>query len=104
MSTERREQMAQQEPQKIEVKLPDSLIGGVYSNNAVITHTKEEFIMTFLMVSPPTGIVTSRVIMSPGHMKRFIRALQENVKRYEDNIGKIEEASVPKAKMGFKTT
>ena len=51
MSAERREQMAQQEPQKIEVKLPDNLIGGVYSNNAVIAHTKEEFIMTFLMVS-----------------------------------------------------
>jgi len=94
----------QQQPQQIEVKLPESLIGGVYSNNALITHTKEEFIMTFLMVSHPTGIVTSRVIMSPGHMKRFIKALQENVKNYEDNIGKIEVASEPKTKMGFRMT
>jgi Protein of unknown function (DUF3467) len=90
--------------QEIEIKLPDNLIGGAYSNNAVISHTKEEFIMTFMMIAPPNGIVTSRVIMSPGHMKRFISALQENVKIYESNIGKIEEAQPLKTQMGFKTT
>lgn len=93
----------EQKPQskEIQVKMPDNLIGGVFANNAIIAHTREEFIMTFMMVAPPVGTVTSRVIMSPGHMKRFISALQANVKLYEDKIGKITEAPEPKGQIGF---
>jgi hypothetical protein len=94
----------EKKPQEIEIKLPDNLIAGVYSNNVVISHNKEEFIMTFMMIAPPNGTVTSRVIMSPGHMKRFISALQENARIYESSIGKIEEAQPLKTPMGFKTT
>lgn len=94
--------MAEQgKQQEIKIKMPDNIMGGVYANNAVITHSKEEFILTFMMVTPPTGIVTSRIIMSPGHMKRFINALQINVGKYESDNKKIEEAPEPKAKMGF---
>ncbi len=93
-----------QPQQQIEIKMPDHLMGGVYSNNVIISHTKEEFIMTFTMIAPPGGVATSRVIMSPGHMKRFIHALQENVKIYESNNGKIEAAPEPKNTLGFRTT
>ena len=55
--------------QDIKVNFPPNLHGGVYSNNMVVTHTKEEFILDFLMVAPPTGAVTARVIVSPGHME-----------------------------------
>ena len=76
--------------QEIKIKMPDTVTGGVYANNVLITHSKEEFIMTFIMVIPPNGIVTSRVIMSPGHMKRFIGALHTNMGKYEsdDNLNK----------------
>ena len=67
---------------EIQVKFPDHLQGGAYSNNMVVTHTKEEFVMDFLMVAPPAGSVTARVIVSPGHMKRILAALQENVSKY----------------------
>ena len=84
------------------VKMPDNLIGGVYANNVLISHTKEEFIMTFMLIAEPVGAVTSRVIMSPGHMKRFISALQENENKYEEKIGTITEApEPPKAEIGF---
>ncbi|HEY41264.1 MAG TPA: DUF3467 domain-containing protein [Dehalococcoidia bacterium] len=98
--------MAEQDKPKtmeIKVKMPDNLMGGVYANNVIISHTKEEFIFTFLMVTPPQGIVTSRVIMSPSHTKRLANALQENIKRYETNIAKIEPATEPKEKLGFHT-
>jgi hypothetical protein len=98
--------MAEQNQPKtmeIQIKMPDSLMGGVYANNAVISHTKEEFILTFMMISPPQGIVTSRVVMSPSHTKRFLNALQENIQRYEANIAKIEPAAEPKEKLGFHT-
>lgn len=93
--------MEERKKQEIQVKMPDNLIGGVFANNVIISHTREEFIMTFVVVVPPVGTVTSRVIMSPGHMKRFISALQANVKLYEDKIGKITEAPEPRGQLGF---
>lgn len=83
--------------QKQEIKLhfPEALQGGVYSNRMLVTHTKEEFIVDFMTVVPPSGVVTARVIMSPGHAKRIIRALQESVAQYESKFGEIAEAKAP---------
>jgi hypothetical protein len=86
---------------EIQVKFPDHLQGGAYANNMVVSHTKEEFVMDFLMVAPPAGSVTARVIVSPGHMKRILAALQENVSKYEDVFGEIAQAEAPKAAIGF---
>jgi hypothetical protein len=97
--------MAQQpQQQQIPITIPDNLKGGAYCNNMMITHSKEEFIMDFLMMAPGGGALVSRVIMSPGHMKRTLAALQTNIKTYEDTFGKIEEATEPgtgKGRMGF---
>ena len=72
---------------------------GVYSNLAMITHRKEEFVLDFLFVQPQSGTqgeaiaqLRSRIIASPGHTKRVLRALEENVRRYEAQFGPIEEA------------
>lgn len=93
------------EAQQIKVVFPEHLQAGVYSNLMRVNHTREEFILDFVMVSPPGGAVSARVIMSPGHMKRTIAALQSNVKRYEDNFGKIAEAEEPtdERRLGFRT-
>ena len=94
----------QQKPtQEIQIKLPDEIRRGAYCNLMIVTHTKEEFIMDFILASPPEAVVTSRVIMSPGHMKRTIAALQENLAKYEQQFGKIEAAPEPttKGKIGF---
>lgn len=101
--SERRNAMSEQKQQRqIQIAFPDNLKGGVYCNNMVVNHTKEEFIMDFMMVAPPAGAVTARVIMSPGHMKRMVTALQTNLKKYEDNIAKIEAAPEPgKGAIGF---
>ena len=64
---------------EIKVNFPQEIQGGVYANNMVVAHTKEEFILDFLMVAPPAGTVTARVIVSPGHMKRILEALRENL-------------------------
>jgi hypothetical protein len=98
---ERRLTMANGQPQEIKVNFPPHLQGGAYSNNMVVAHTREEFVMDFMMVVPPVGTVTSRVIISPGHMKRMISALQDNVKKYEARFGTIQAAEEPKGKIGF---
>jgi hypothetical protein len=73
---------------------------GVYSNLMMISHRKEEFILDFLFLQPQHGpqgqnvaTLRARVITSPEHTKRIVRALQENVRRYEDTYGTIEEAT-----------
>lgn len=88
--------------QQIQIKAGDAEIKGVYSNYTEIKHTKEEFCLDFLNIFPPMGSLTARVIMSPGHTKRMINAMQDNVKKYEEQFGKIEEAKGPETtKMGF---
>ena len=88
--------------QEIKVNFPEKLHGGVYANNMIVTHTKEEFVMDYLMVVPPAGAVTARIIVSPGHMKRVVAALNENIAKYEQKFGEIETAEAPNMNMGFK--
>ncbi len=73
--------------QEIKVNFPEKLQGGVYANNMIVTHTREEFVMDYLMVVPPAGAVTARIIVSPGHMKRIVAALNENIQKYEQKFG-----------------
>ena len=83
------------ERNEIKVEFPKELIGGVYANNMAVAHTREEFIMDFLMVAPPAGTVNARIIVSPGHMKRIFSALQENIAKYEKNFGPVQMAEEP---------
>ena len=86
----------EKKPQEMGIKITDEILRGAYANNMVVAHSKEEFFIDFINAIPPRGIVTARVIMSPGHMKRIIRALSENVSRYEEKFGEITEAPEPK--------
>lgn len=69
---------------------------GAYSNLALISHRKEEFVIDFLFIDPQAqtakadqALLVSRMILNPGHMKRLYQAIGENIQRYEKNFGKI---------------
>lgn len=81
--------------QEIKISISDEVAGGDYSNLAVISHNENEFIMDFIFAHPPTGKVNARIIMSPAHAKRFLRAIQENVNMYEKFFKPIKEAPEP---------
>jgi len=98
---EQQPQGAAQPQKKIPIEFPSQLKGGVYANNMMVMHTREEFILDFLMVGPNAGAVTARVIMSPGHTKRMIAALQENMHRYEQQHGALTPAEEPRGHIGF---
>ncbi len=88
--------MAEQKGKKtVRIKMPEEISKGSYSNSMAVFHTQEEFVIDFLNIFPPTGIATARIITSPGHIKRIIRALEENLHRYEDRYGSVEEAAPP---------
>jgi len=95
--------MAEQPAKKeVKVSFPENLRGGVYANNMMVAHTKEEFILDFMMITPPVGSVTARVVISPGHMKRMVSALKLNLDKYESKFGKLAEAlEPPSPTMGF---
>jgi Protein of unknown function (DUF3467) len=94
-----------QAPQKrkaVQIKVPEEVARGAYANAMAVFHTREEFVIDFLSVFPPTGIASARIITSPGHVKRIVRALQENLRRYEDRFGPVQEAPPPYAgPMGY---
>jgi hypothetical protein len=79
------------------IKIADDELKGRYSNLLRITHTREEFILDFINLVPPQGVVCARIVTSPGHMKRIVKALAANLARYEESHGVIEEAQEPPA-------
>ncbi len=87
------------EQKKLPVKLPDEVLSGVYANQMMVSHTREEFLLDFINLFPPQGVVNARVIVSPGHLKRMIRALSENLARYESRHGQVVEADEPPSGM-----
>ena len=93
--------MSADQPREIPIAFPEALKGGVYSNNMVVSHTREEFLLDFLMVAPQGGAVVARVVVSPGHAKRIAAALQENLRKYEEHFGPIATAEGPKGPIGF---
>jgi len=92
----------QQGKTQIQIKASDEKLKGEYSNVMQILHTQEEFVLDFLNVFPPTGTLNSRVIVTPGHFKRMIKAMEDNLKKHEDKFGKVKESDAPKnKKFGF---
>ena len=86
--------------EQMSIQTDPQTVVGVYSNLMMISHRKEEFILDFLFVQPqrtPQGQsvanLRSRVITSPEHMKRILKAMIENIRRYEESFGIIEEAT-----------
>lgn len=79
----------------LNIKISDEELKGRYSNLLRITHTREEFILDFINVVPPQAVVTSRIATSPGHLKRIIQALNENLVKYESAHGEIVQAPEP---------
>lgn len=81
--------MPEQE-QKINIKIPDEVLKGAYSNLMFVSHTKEEFVMDFINVFGPQGIEVAKVMTSPGHFKRIVAALNDNLKKFENQFGSID--------------
>jgi len=89
---------------QIKIKATDEKLKGEYSNVMQILHTKEEFVLDFLNIFPPTGTLNNRIIVSPGHFKRMMGAMKENLKKYEEKFGEIsvsESPADPGKKIGF---
>ena len=63
----------------------------------LLNHNDNEFVLDFAYVQPaaPRARVRARIILSPRHAKRLLRALETNIRRYEERFGRIEEPEPP---------
>ena len=77
---------------QIQIKANEEMSQGRYSNSMFIAHGPEEFIIDWLLNSPTGAHLVSRIIVTPGHVKRIINALSDNLKRYEEKYGEIKLA------------
>jgi len=85
--------MSDQQPagQQINIELGEKEAEGIYSNLAIITHSPAEFVVDFTRVMPgvPKAKVHARVVMTAQHAKLLLRALEDNIEKYESKFGEI---------------
>ncbi len=85
-------QPPQQPGQQLTIELDEKIGEGIYSNLVLITHSNAEFVLDFTRVLPgmPKAKVQTRVILAPPHAKALLAALEDNIKKYEENFGTIQ--------------
>jgi hypothetical protein len=89
-----------QQQNQLNIELSEDMAEGLYSNLAIITHSNAEFVVDFINVMPGAvkAKVKSRIVLTPQHAKRLLKALAENVKKFEQANGVIkdlEPVSIP---------
>lgn len=84
-------------PQQINIELGEKEAEGIYSNLAIITHSPAEFVIDFTRVVPgaPKAKVHARIITTPQHAKIFMRALADNIEKFESRFGEIKIEGQP---------
>ncbi|MFH0765882.1 MAG: DUF3467 domain-containing protein [Calditrichota bacterium] len=83
---------------QIQVQLDEKIGEGIYANLALITHSGAEFVIDFTRLLPgmPKASVQARIILTPQHAKGLLKALEDNLKKFEERFGEIKAASAGK--------
>ena len=90
-----------QQQGQLNIELSEEVAEGIYSNLAILTHSNAEFVIDFIKVMPgaPKAKVKSRILLTPQHAKRLLKALGENLSKFESVHGHIKEIEGPNATM-----
>jgi len=93
-------------PGQVQIKADEKELQGQYSNLVMVHHNLEEFTLNFIYIFPngAQGKLLSSMIVSPGHAKRILKTLEENIARYEAQFGPIKEVPTnlpPPPSVGF---
>lgn len=95
--------MQQAPNNQLNIEISEEVAEGVYANLAIITHSHAEFVVDFVNVMPgtPKSKVKSRIVLTPMHAKRFMKALIENIQRYEAANGPIQDMEQVEIPLNF---
>ena len=93
----------QDQNNQLNIEISEEVAEGQYANLVIITHSHAEFVVDFVNVMPgtPKSKVKSRMILTPQHAKRFMKALTENINRFESINGKIQDLEDAQMPMSF---
>ena len=89
---------------QINIELSEEVAEGIYANLAMIAHSNSEFVIDFIRLMPgvPKAKVKSRVVITPEHAKRLLKALSDNIVKYEETFGAIKQSEeAPKFPINF---
>ena len=91
---------------QINIELDQDVAQGIYSNLAIINHSQSEFVIDFVSIMPgvPKNKVKSRIVLTPQHAKRFLKALGDNVTRFEQAHGELKGYQLPPIQIHFART
>src|SRR5690606_21187073 len=100
------DQNKNQKQGQINIELDENVAQGIYSNLAIINHSASEFVVDFVSIMPgvPKSKVKSRIILTPQHAKRFLKALNDNVRRFENAHGEVKDYEQPPIPLNFGPT
>ncbi len=89
--------------QQINIELNEKEAEGIYSNLAIITHSPAEFVIDFTRIVPgvPKAKVHARIITTPQHAKMLMKALSDNISKYEARFGEIKVDAPQNQHFGF---
>jgi hypothetical protein len=86
---------------QVQIKATDEKLKGEYANVMRVQHTKEEFVLDFMNIFEQRGTLNARVIVSPGHFKRMLAAMADNLAKYESQFGSVTPSDSPSTPIGF---
>ncbi len=97
------DQNQQAVPNQLNIELSEEMAEGIYANLAIITHSNAEFVIDYINVMPgsPKAKVKSRIILTPQHAKRLLKALTDNIKKFEQAHGTIKDVEPVSIPMQF---
>ncbi|MCF7569531.1 DUF3467 domain-containing protein [Sabulilitoribacter arenilitoris] len=100
------EEKNKQKQSQINIELDEKVAEGTYSNLAIINHSVSEFVVDFVNIMPgvPKNKVKSRIILTPQHAKRLLKALNDNITRFENAHGEIKDYDQPPIPLNFGPT
>jgi hypothetical protein len=98
--------MKEQQEQQINIELDEKMAEGIYSNLAIINHSNSEFVLDFVAMMPgvPKAKVKSRIILTPQHAKRLLKAIADNIQRFEKENGQIQDSERTPIPLNFGPT
>ncbi|MBL0328592.1 MAG: DUF3467 domain-containing protein [Bacteroidetes bacterium] len=87
----------QNQNNQLNIELSEEIAEGIYSNLAIITHSNSEFVVDFIKMMPgvPKAKVKSRIVLTPQHAKRLMKALKDNISKFEQTHGAIKDTDMP---------
>jgi hypothetical protein len=92
-----------QQQEQINIELDETIAEGIYSNLAIINHSSSEFVLDFVSIMPgiPKAKVKSRIVLTPQHAKRLLKAIGENIHRFEASHGEIKDTEQSPIPLNF---